>query len=88
MAGIGAVLSSPCRGWWQREVRDPGAVVLAAREDHVARENRIRGASQIKLALRVGVSSNFDPADFTEYTRPKPPVADTESCGDYVTVRG
>jgi hypothetical protein len=45
----------------QTEVREPGAVILAAREDHVARENLIRGASQIKLALRVGVSSNFDP---------------------------
>ena len=50
----------------QTEVREPGAVVLAVREDHVARENLIRGASQIKLALRVGVSSNFDPVDVTK----------------------
>ena len=34
----------------ETEVREPGAVVLAVRDDHVARENLIRGASQIKLA--------------------------------------
>lgn len=39
------------------------------RQTHMARENLIRGASQIKLALRVGVSSNFDPVDVTEYTK-------------------
>ena len=74
----------------QAEVREPGAVVLAVREDHVARENLIRGASQIKLALRVGVSSNFDPVDVTEYTKAeiKAAVADAESCGTYVTVHG
>jgi hypothetical protein len=35
----------------------------------VARKNQIRGACQIKLALRVGVSSNFDPVDVAEYTK-------------------
>ena len=35
----------------------------------MARENLIRGASQIKLVLRVGVSSNFDPVDVTEDTK-------------------
>jgi hypothetical protein len=35
----------------------------------VARENLIRGASQNKLALRVDVSSNFDPVDVAEYTK-------------------
>ena len=63
----------------QTEVREPG--VPTAREDHVARENLIRGASQIKLALRVGVSSNFDPLDVTEYAKAeiKAAVADAES---------
>jgi imidazolonepropionase-like amidohydrolase len=47
----------------------------------VARKNLIRGASQIKLALRVGVSSNFDPVDVTEYTKAeiKAAVTDAES---------
>ena len=74
----------------QTEVREPGAVVLAVRDDHVARENLIRRASQIKLALRVGVSSNFDPVDVTEYTKAeiKAAVTDAESCGTYVTVHG
>jgi hypothetical protein len=35
----------------------------------VVRENLMRGASQIKLAVGGGVSSNFDPIDVTEYTK-------------------
>jgi hypothetical protein len=59
---------------------------LSGREkSDVARENLIRGASQIKLALHVGVSSNFDPVEKAEI---KAAVADAESCGAYVTVRG
>jgi hypothetical protein len=43
----------------------------------------IRGASQINLAVRDGVSLNFGPVDVTEYTKAeiKAAVADAESWG-------
>lgn len=52
------------------------------------RENLMRGASQIKLALGGGVSSNFDPIDVTEYTKAEveAAVADADNWGTYVTV--
>jgi imidazolonepropionase-like amidohydrolase len=54
----------------------------------VVRENLMRGASQIKLAVGGGVSSNFDPIDVTEYTKPEieAAVADAENWGTYVAV--
>jgi imidazolonepropionase-like amidohydrolase len=56
----------------------------------VVRENLMRGASQIKLAVGGGVSSNFDPIDVTEYTRAEieAAVADAENWGTYVAVHG
>jgi imidazolonepropionase-like amidohydrolase len=50
------------------------------------RENLMRGASQIKLAVGGGVSSNFDPIDVTEYTRAEieAAVADADNWGTYV----
>ena len=54
----------------------------------VVRENLMHGASQIKLAVGGGVSSNFDPIDVTEYTKPEieAAVADAENWGTYVAV--
>jgi hypothetical protein len=49
-------------------VREPGAIVRAVRNDHVT-QKIIRGASQSKLALRVGVSSNLDPVDVAQNTK-------------------
>ena len=40
----------------QAELREPAIVVRAVRENHMADENLIRCFSEIKLALRVGVS--------------------------------
>jgi imidazolonepropionase-like amidohydrolase len=56
----------------------------------VVRETLMRGASQIKLAVGGGVSSNFDPIDVTEYTKPEieAAVADAKNWGTYVTVHG
>ena len=56
----------------------------------MARKNLIRGATQIKLALRVGVSSNFDPVDLTEYTKAEIKAAHHRrgQLGIYVTVHG
>lgn len=56
---------------------------------HVAvRENLMQGASQIKLAVGGGVSSNYDPIDVTEYTpeEVRAAVLDAENWGTYVTV--
>lgn len=54
----------------------------------LVRENLMRGASQIKLAVGGGVSSNYDPIDVTEYTKSEieAAVADAENWGTYVTV--
>jgi imidazolonepropionase-like amidohydrolase len=54
----------------------------------VVRENLMRGASQIKLAVGGGVSSNSDPIDVTEYTKPEveAAVADARNWGTYVAV--
>ena len=54
----------------------------------VVRENLMHGASQIKLALGGGVSSNFDPIDVAEYTKEEvvAAVADADNWGTYVTV--
>ena len=54
----------------------------------VVRETLMHGASQIKLAVGGGVSSNFDPIDVTEYTRPEveAAVADARNWGTYVAV--
>ncbi len=54
----------------------------------LVRENLMRGASQIKLAVGGGVSSNYDPIDVTEYTKAEieAAVADAENWGTYVTV--
>lgn len=54
----------------------------------VVRETLMHGASQIKLAVGGGVSSNFDPVDVTEYTKPEieAAVADAKNWGTYVTV--
>jgi imidazolonepropionase-like amidohydrolase len=54
------------------------------------RENLMQGASQIKLAVGGGVSSNFDPIDVTEYTKAEleAAVADATNWGTYVTVHG
>lgn len=56
----------------------------------IVRENLMRGATQIKLAVGGGVSSNFDPIDVTEYTKVEieAAVADAENWGTYVTVHG
>ena len=52
------------------------------------RENLMQGASQIKLALGGGVSSNFDPIDLAEYTLPEiqAAVAGADNWGTYVAV--
>jgi imidazolonepropionase-like amidohydrolase len=54
----------------------------------VVRENLMKGASQIKLAVGGGVSSNFDPIDVTEYTKEEiaAAVADADNWGTYVAV--
>jgi imidazolonepropionase-like amidohydrolase len=54
----------------------------------VVRENLMHGASQIKLAVGGGVSSNFDPIDVTEYTKAEieAAVADADNWGTYVAV--
>lgn len=54
----------------------------------IVRETLMRGASQIKLAVGGGVSSNFDPIDVTEYTKPEieAAVANARNWGTYVTV--
>jgi imidazolonepropionase-like amidohydrolase len=54
----------------------------------VVRENLMHGASQIKLALGGGVSSNFDPIDVAEYTKEEivAAVADADNWGTYVAV--
>ncbi|MDF3936364.1 metal-dependent hydrolase family protein [Pseudomonas citronellolis] len=65
------------------------AVADGVAEVHkVVRENLMRGASQIKLAVGGGVSSNYDPVDVTEYTREEiaAAVADADNWGTYVTV--
>lgn len=56
----------------------------------VVRETLMQGASQIKLAVGGGVSSNFDPIDVAEYTleEVKAAVADAENWGTYVCVHG
>lgn len=56
----------------------------------IVRETLMQGASQIKLAVGGGVSSNFDPIDVTEYTleEVKAAVADAENWGTYVCVHG
>jgi len=56
----------------------------------VVRENLMKGASQIKLAVGGGVSSNFDPIDVTEYTKEEvaAAVADADNWGTYVAVHG
>lgn len=56
----------------------------------IVRENLMQGASQVKLAVGGGVSSNFDPIDVTEYTleEVKAAVADAENWGTYVCVHG
>lgn len=54
----------------------------------VVREFLMQGASQIKLAVGGGVSSNFDPIDVTEYTKAEieAAVADAKNWGTYVAV--
>ncbi len=67
------------------------AVADGATEVHkIVRETLMHGASQIKLAVGGGVSSNFDPIDVTEYTKAEveAAVADAENWGTYVTVHG
>ncbi|WP_374439391.1 metal-dependent hydrolase family protein [Pseudomonas panipatensis] len=64
-------------------VADGADAVLTA-----AREQLMQGASQIKLAGGGGVSSNFDPIDVTEYTKPEfeAAVAAADNWGTYVAV--
>jgi imidazolonepropionase-like amidohydrolase len=54
------------------------------------REQLMQGASQIKLAVGGGVSSNFDPIDVTEYSLEeiKAAVGAAEDWGTYVCVHG
>jgi imidazolonepropionase-like amidohydrolase len=54
----------------------------------IVREQLMQGASQVKLAVGGGVSSNYDPIDVTEYTKPEleAAVADAENWGTYVAV--
>lgn len=54
------------------------------------REQLMQGASQIKLAVGGGVSSNYDPIDVTEYSfeEIKAAVGAAEDWGTYVTVHG
>src|SRR5215475_10784832 len=54
----------------------------------VVREQLMQGASQIKLAVGGGVSSNYDPIDVTEYSLDeiKAAVGAAEDWGTYVTV--
>lgn len=54
------------------------------------REQLMQGASQIKLAVGGGVSSNFDPIDVTEYSLDeiKAAVGAAEDWGTYVCVHG
>ena len=56
----------------------------------VVREQLMQGASQIKLAVGGGVSSNYDPIDVTEYSLEeiKAAVGAAEDWGTYVTVHG
>lgn len=65
------------------------AVADGVAEVHkLVREQLMQGASQIKLALGGGVSSNYDPIDVTEYTPEEviAAVADAENWGTYVCV--
>src|SRR5262249_37605685 len=54
------------------------------------REQLMQGASQIKLAVGGGVSSNYDPIDVTEYSfdEIEAAVGAAEDWGTYVTVHG
>ena len=54
------------------------------------REQLMQGASQIKLAVGGGVSSNYDPIDVTEYSKAEieAAVGAAEDWGTYVTVHG
>ena len=54
------------------------------------REQLMQGASQIKLAVGGGVSSNYDPIDVTEYSLEeiKAAVGAAEDWGTYVAVHG
>jgi imidazolonepropionase-like amidohydrolase len=54
------------------------------------REQLMQGASQIKLAVGGGVTSNFDPIDVTEYSLEeiKAAVGAAEDWGTYVAVHG
>lgn len=56
----------------------------------VVREQLMQGASQIKLAVGGGVSSNYDPIDVTEYSLEeiRAAVGAAEDWGTYVTVHG
>src|SRR5215813_12917381 len=56
----------------------------------MVREQLMQGASQIKLAVGGGVSSNYDPIDVTEYSLDeiKAAVGAAEDWGTYVTVHG
>lgn len=65
------------------------AVADGVAEVHkLVREQLMQGASQIKLALGGGVSSDYDPIDVTEYTPEEviAAVADAENWGTYVCV--
>lgn len=55
-----------------------------------AREQLMQGASQIKLAVGGGVSSNFDPIDVTEYSKEEieAAVGAAADWGTYVAVHG
>jgi imidazolonepropionase-like amidohydrolase len=54
----------------------------------IVREQLMQGASLVKLAVGGGVSSNYDPIDVTEYTKPEleAAVADADNWGTYVAV--
>ncbi len=54
------------------------------------REQLMQGASQIKLAVGGGVSSNYDPIDVTEYSKAEieAAVGAAEDWGTYVAVHG
>ncbi len=66
-------------------IADGAATVLVA-----AREQLMQGATQIKLAVGGGVSSNYDPIDVTEYSLDeiKAAVGAAEDWGTYVCVHG
>ncbi|WP_211194267.1 metal-dependent hydrolase family protein [Pyxidicoccus fallax] len=68
-----------------------GAAAIADTPDEVrlrAREQLMRGASQLKLMAGGGVSSQYDPLDATQYTGPelRAAVEAAENWGTYVTV--